>query len=308
MPMVLMKKTKFRIILTCLILVFAGTFCNRANTPPTDTGQQRTKTFMMIHAEVGEAQYPWYQEIVTGADNLNLKYQEALWPSLRSLVALADSYNFKLTIALNPQWAEYILASAERTATARSWLSNGHEIAFHHHGCDHPDWSGFSNRTNLAECGCCFDPPGFPYLGVPGCPTQAYRGTANDGFSFVSQLASPGKVITGAVTDAAYDLPADISVGTVGIDVTSARSIPTVITLQDGRTITRLGHGFLDSLATEDPLLSFEAEYDKTASSEVFGTVTHVHDYWRKPEMITSWFDFVKSGGDIIRTVGYFAN
>ncbi len=253
-------------------------------------------TFLMIHFEVGGADFPWYKEIAFDADVENLKYQEALWPSAVKMVEAANVKNFKLTLCFNPQWGEYILADNARIEITKQWQKQGHEIAFHHHGYDSPDWNGFSNRDDQK---------------IKNSPK--YRGKVAEGFSFIEKLAIPEKVVTGTVSDSQKDLPNDILINTYGgVREGTNRwddsiSSPEVITI-NGRKAIRIGHGFLESYyknnqKTEALLREFKKEYEKIPAGKIFGVVLHAHDFYRYPEAYLEWLNYVELKEHKIQTV-----
>ena len=263
-------------------------------TPPVI--KEQTSTFLMVHFEVGGADFPWYKEIAPGADNRNLKYQEALWPIAVKMIEAANSKDFKLTLCFNPQWAEYILKDERKIEAIRQWQNQGHELAFHHHGYDHPDWNGFSNSN---------DPK------VKN--DKRYRGRADEGFAYVKKLAAPDKVITGTVTDASNDLPEDILINTYGgvregtVRWEDAISGPEIRIVKD-REIVQIGHGFLESYyrnnqKTAALLEEFKKEYEKLQSGKIFGVVLHEHDFYRYPDAFLQWLDYIDSKGDQAQTV-----
>lgn len=247
-------------------------------------------TFVLIHFEVGVfKKWEWYQKIAPDASVTNLKYQEALWPTTIKLIELADRYKVKLTLAFNPQWAEYILKDEEKINIIKKWQSNGHEIAFHHHGYEHPDWNGYSNRndSNITN-------------------DSRYRGTAEDGYKYVKQLAYPKEVITGTITDIHTDLVEGLSILTKGgtkfdQGIDDAVSKPKEISLGN-RTIISLSHGFLESYfndeqKTLDLVETFKKKYKEVKEMDdnyIFGIVTHEHDFYRFPAALEKWFEFLK--------------
>jgi len=90
-------------------------------------------TFLAIHFEVG-------------GDTRNLAHQKEFWPVAIDLIKLANKYNAKLTLQFNPQWAEYILKDKNKFNLLKEWQNRGHEIGLHHHGYDHGNWNGYTNR------------------------------------------------------------------------------------------------------------------------------------------------------------------
>ena len=243
-------------------------------------------TFVMIHFEVGAYHWPWFKNVAPNSTVRNLDYQKALWPAAIKLVNLADKYGIKLTLAFNPQWAEYILKDPEKVKIVRGWQSEGHEIAFHHHGFEHLDWNGYSNIKTQEVLN---DP--------------RYRGTVEEGFAYVKRLAAPYEVTVGTLTDWQTDLVDGIKIMTIGggrhgNGISDAVSEPDVINI-NGKNITIIKHGFLESTyrnnsKTDSLLEEFKKLYLETGDNKIFGIVSHVHDYYRYPQALEGWFKFLK--------------
>ena len=262
-------------------------------TPPVI--KEQTSTFLMIHFEVGAAEkFPWYAEIVKGSDIRNLKYQEALWPTAIEIVNLANRYNAKLTLGFTPQWAEYILMDEKKINMIKEWQKQGHEIAYQHHGVDHPDWDGYSNMPEAKS-------------------KEGYRGTAAEGFEFLKKLAYPENVTVGTITDMVNDLPGEIKILTYGGtrneggNLAKTVSEPVFRIMENKETIW-LGHGFLESFfhdnkKTDALLVELKEKYEEFPPNKVFGVVTHEHDFYRYPDALEEWFRYVNSKGGKIQTV-----
>lgn len=95
-------------------------------------------SFLAIHFEVG-------------GHTKSLEYQKTLWPAAIDLVALADQYKANLTLQFNPQWAEYILQDRNNFNLLKQWQKQSHEVGLHHHGYDHGDWNGYTNRPGKED-------------------------------------------------------------------------------------------------------------------------------------------------------------
>ena len=90
---------------------------------------------------------------------------------LQEAVAKADALHMHLTIMLTAQWADFIVADADRKAEVTQWMAGGHEIAGHHHGIWHPGrWDGYTDFPD--------DVPASrpePYLGDLDAYTESLR-------------------------------------------------------------------------------------------------------------------------------------
>jgi hypothetical protein len=90
-----------------------------------------------------------YDELGYPSDSLrttNLYFQQVTWPSTVRMIETADTFNIKLTLAIQSQMAEYILRDTSKINLFNRWVDNGHELAMHHHGVNHIDWGGYTNR------------------------------------------------------------------------------------------------------------------------------------------------------------------
>ena len=226
------------------------------------------ESFLVIHFEVGE-------------DTNNLEYQKKYWPTAVNLVKLADQYSAKLTLQFNPQWAEYILNDQNKLNLLKKWQQHGHEVGLHHHGYDHGDWNGYTNRPRKED-----DP--------------RFRGTARDMMKLMGQLVQPYQLLSGTITDEDFDYPEDIKYDTEGILIKHARSKPKQVTLGRNNKVIQVGMAFL---SFEGDINSFKLEYLSSKEDELFGVVTHEKDFAKNPVIIEEWLRFIKSEGDRITTV-----
>ena len=225
-------------------------------------------SFFVIHLEVG-------------GDTKNLEYQKKYWPTAVNLVKLADQYSAKLTLQLNPQWVEYILNDQNKLNLLNKWRQHGHEVGLHHHGYDHGDWNGYTNRPRKED-----DP--------------RFQGTARDMMKFMGQFIQPYQLLSGTITDEEFDYPEDIKYDTEGILIIHARSKPKRATLGRNNKVIQVGMALL---SCEGNIESFKREYQKSKENEVFGIVTHEKDFAKNPVIIEEWLRFIKSEGARITTV-----
>ena len=225
-------------------------------------------SFLAIHFEVG-------------GDTKNLAHQEALWPAAIDLIDLAGQYNAHLTLQFNPQWVEYFLKDKTKLELLKRWQQEGHEIGFHHHGYDHGDWNGYTNRVGKEV-----DPK--------------FRGSIQDMMKLVSQFMGADQLVSGTITDEESDYPESITYDTEGIRICHARSRPKRVNLGGNNKIIQVGMAFL---SWEGDIESFKREYEKAKRNEVFGVVTHEKDFAKNPAIIEEWMRFVKSEGARITTV-----
>jgi len=225
-------------------------------------------SFLSIHFEVGD-------------HTESLEHQALFWPTAIDLLSLANRYSNKLTLQFNPQWAEYIVQDRSKLDLLRIWQRQGHEIGLHHHGYDHGDWNGFTNRPNKKD-----DP--------------RYRGNIKDMMELMRSLIHPYPICTGTISDEEYDYPHEIKYDTEGIHVCHARSIPKQVTLGNNNNVIQVGMAFL---SFEGVIESFKCEYKRSNENEIFGLVTHEKDFAINPTIIEDWFKFLRAEGQALKSV-----
>lgn len=224
-------------------------------------------SFMAIHFEVGR-------------DTRSLDHQHKHWPAAVSLVELANKHRSKLTLQFNPQWAEYVLADKVKFSLLKKWQQEGHEIALHHHGYDHNNWNGYTNRPGKSS-------------------DYRYRGSIKKMTELVTRLAAPSALLSGTITDEESDYPKSIKYDTEGILLDHAISKPKTVVL-GGNEVVQVGMAFL---SFDGDIESFKQEYLKSEGNDVFGVVTHEYDFFNNPEIIEEWLIFIKSQNRSIQSV-----
>ncbi len=225
-------------------------------------------SFLVIHFEVG-------------SHTESLEHQALFWPAVVDLLTLANQYKINLTLQFTPQWAEYIIRDHSKLGLLKRWLHQGHEAGLHHHGYDHGDWDGFTNRAGKED-----DPK--------------YRGNVGEMMKYMRQLVHPYQICSGTITDEEFDYPKDIKYDTEGIHICHARRRPKQVILGENNKVIQLGMAFL---SCEGDIESFECEYEKSQENEIFGLVTHEKDFAKNPEIIEEWLRFIRSRGETIKTV-----
>ncbi len=73
-------------------------------------------------------------------------------------------------------------------------VKQGHEIGLHHHGYDHGDWNGYTNRRGKEL-------------------DSRYRGSVRDMMRFMNELVQ-NQILSGTSTDEGYDYPQGIKYDT----------------------------------------------------------------------------------------------
>ena len=309
------------VLLAALASGCAGASGAPATTPP----NPKVTALVMVHLEAGaDGRYAVFRRIVNTELGLgpeaitttSLAYQRALWPTTVRLVALADKYGVRLTLGLNPQWAEYVLQSDERVAVVREWKRRGHELAFQHHGINHLDWNGYTNRFAGAH----HDDDA---RHLARFRNGGYRGTADEGFRWLQELGGrtgpPERVVTGTVTDTRIDKPVGITILTEG-----GRELPGDLISRPRKQLlaegemTWLRHAQLRS-DFNDPgstaydldqnhslsraqLQRFEDAAGTASNGDIVGVVFHEFDFYRFPDVYEDWFAFLRSRGIASRT------
>ena len=229
-------------------------------------------TFLVIHFEVG-------------GDTRNLEHQKNYWPITIDLIKLANRYNAKLTLQFNPQWAEYLLKDKSKFNLIKEWQKQGHEVGLHHHGYDHGNWNGYTNRPDKEN-----DP--------------RFRGRIRDMIELMRALSHPYQLLCGTITDEEYDYPDGIKYDTEGIQLSHARTRPKRVVL-GGKEVIQIGIAFL-SFAGD--IEAFKQEYLRAKEDEIFGVVTHEIDFAKNREIIKEWLSFVSSIGGNIQTPSKIIN
>ncbi len=224
-------------------------------------------SFFIIHCEVG-------------GDTQNLRHQEVFWPVLSDLVNMSDQYGASLSIQLNPQWAEYILMDEDRFGRLKKWQQDGHEIGLHHHGYDHEDWDGYTNRDE-------------------GKRDSKFRGSVRDAVSLMTRLVYPLRLLSGTISDEEFDYPEGIQYDTEGIRYMHSRSRPKQVDL-GGNQLIQVGMALLSKSVDIENL---QKEYFKSKGDEIFGIVTHEKNFAESPDLIEEWLRFIKNNKGCIKTV-----
>jgi len=245
------------------------------------------------HANEG-GQAIWGQELMDffdGGNSNNIPYSffsvhceedtnpTTYYPYLKELVNTADSYSIPLTIMFNPSWINYILEDQSKIDEIHSWQANGHEIALHHHGPSHGGWNGYSNMPKEeAEA---LHKQWNPHS------RKTYKGTVDDYFSKLKELAYPYEVKSGTVTDKWTDMPEEQIYDAEGR--AEGRTSKAVTNIYNNHTTYRInlraGYGDLSSKCKE--------EYNSLDSYDIYGPGGHVIDFAKNPEVAESWFKFL---------------
>ena len=300
-----MKKTIQKIYYFTLILLLISSAI---------FGQNDKNVFIMVHFEAGrDTSHPLineilYKELGYPPDSLrtnNLYFQHVTWLSTVHIVQTADTFNIKLTLALQSQMAEYILQDTNKINIINNWVNVGHEFAMHHHGVNHIDWGGYTNR---------FQGTSYPddFLWLDKFQNSGlYRGNMQLSINYLQQLATEinDSVVTGCITDTQIDKPDEIIYLTEGGDQSDLISVPDTLILPN-ETLYFLSHCQLVSVykdgnneiiendsinhlnATErlDYIMSNLNQVDE---NEIMGIVYHAFDYYRFPDIYRNLFSFL---------------
>jgi len=301
-----MLKTKQKICYFTLLLIFL--------TITNVFGQGDKKVFIMVHFEAGrDTTHPLINEIVSDElgyppDSLttnNLIFQRVLWPSVVDMVQIADSFNIKLTLALQSQMAEYILRDTNKINTFNSWVQNGHELAMHHHGVNHVDWGGYTNRFQGVQYS-------DDYMWLDQFQNSGlYRGNMQQSFNYLQQLATEinDSIVTGCITDTQIDKPSEIIYLTKGGEEQADLIASPDTVLIPNNPLCFLSHFqvvsvFKDSnkkIIEDDNINHQKAEealgyvmskINQIDDDEIMGIVFHAFDYYRFPDIYRDLFSF----------------
>ncbi len=290
-----------------LMLMMASTGCSQdspASPNEIPTADSESNTFVAIHFEAG------YQGRIVNDLPIELPpeylamdfgWQEYHFETAQNLVQKADDYGFHLTLMLNPQWAEYFLQNSEKTEIVRQWQQRGHEIAYHHHSINHPDWNGYSNDPAASS-------------------SPIYLGEVDAGLDFVRALAEPVDVTSVMVGGLPVDMPQSLEETNEDLIFTGGnqydsfeqygelRSLkPEKIIKDNGGTVVRVAHRQLtwmsDDISIEEALEIFKEEYENMQADEIYGVVFHCFDYLAATVSYDEWFEFIGNKGDMVRSV-----
>jgi hypothetical protein len=278
-----------------------------------DAGLSKRSHFIMIHLEAyhkGPTDPDFSSTILDVPSPFRdepLGYQRYVWPAVQQLVADADEFGFKLTLAMNPQWSDFILADSTREALVQSWRQVGHELAHHHHPANHPDWNGYTNDASLSH-----DP--------------LFLGTVSAGYDLVARLVPTGTLRTAMIGGLPEDMPIDSWKRVNGqIVLTSGNQFdsypdgpeplaplrpfedPKPPELGDPEgTIVVLNHrelGTTNHRTIEEAIEAYQHQYLGLQPDEVFGLVFHGFDYLKARDRILPWFEFVAEEGGSVKTI-----
>lgn len=269
----------------------------------TQTTLQDKPAFIMIHLEAGykACREPIDLPDAVSPDVCTTGWQEYFWPTVIELIEKADNYGYKLTLAMNPQWGEYIVKDGAHLDLVKQWKAEGHEIAFHHHQISHPDWDGYSNTYSV---------------GTNTDDDELYLGVVNDGFSQVASLVSPDSVISSAIGGLPQEYPSLMNspwvVFGTGNQFDSYSELGTESSLKP--TLTHTADRDYVNLTTRqlstgmqiplpDAMFELEKQYSNMNSDEVFGIVWHEYDYYQAKDSYIQWFEFIKQKGNSVRTM-----
>ncbi len=306
-----MKTINVIMILTITNLFFYFLPCNLSFSAVADSDiaiedNKRSKnTFVMIHFEAGhKGRLDNNLPIVIPEKyrTMDFGWQEYLYETAVKLVHKADDYGFHLTLAFNPQWAEYILLDSAKIETVRQWKERGHEIAFHHHPLNHPDWNGYSNDSNAKSN---------PIL---------FLGNVDIGLDYIKKLATPTRITTAMIGGLPIDLPQSYKITDESLIFAGGnqyrsfekygnlRSLrPYKIIKQNGVEIIWVTHRelttVLNDFTLKEALDIFKKEYNNIQRDEIYGIVFHCFDYLEAEDIYNNWFDFIKNNGDRIRSI-----
>ncbi len=300
------RENKLKIFSIWFLLSFIFIGCGSSSQSTTANDSKQSKyTFVMIHFEAG------YQgrlnndlpiDIPQEYMNMDLGWQAYLFDTAKKLVQKADSYGFHLTLAFNPQWAEYILLDDAKVNLVKQWQKNGHEIAFHHHSINHPDWNGYSNDPLALNS------------------TTPFLGNVDKGLNIIRNLALPANVTTAMISGLPIDMPqsyedtSDSLIFAGGNQYSSfaqygqLRSLkPHKIIKNNGAEVTFVTHrqltSILNNYTVDEALNIFKTEYNNMQNDEIYGVVFHCYDYLVAEETYNDWFEFIKNNNDTIKTI-----
>jgi len=241
---------------------------------PEDCGEEPSEldipySFMVVHIKRGpEGDY-------SGEFNNNLK----------PLVETADLYNVKLTLQFSPQWVHYILKNEDKENIVHSWQEDGHEISIIHPGPSHLSWDGYSNMPPEQAINISY------IRGTSPDDIHEFLGTMDDFLDMANQLAETEEIKSGTITDKWNDVPNIPYITSGG----GSRNRKAVKQTWNGNVVYTLG---ISGLWTSRMLDDAKNDYETLTKDEIFGVVTHHHNFVGVgKDAIEDWFEYL-SGKD----------
>ncbi len=293
-------------------------------------GQNDNKVFIMVHFEAGrDTSHPLinkilFDELGYPPDSLrtnNLYFQQVTWLSTVHMIETADTFNIKLTLAIQSQMAEYILRDTNKISLFNNWIDNGHEFAMHHHGVNHIDWGGYTNR---------FQGTSYPddYLWLDKFQNSGlHLGDMQLSFYYLQQLAIAinDSIVTGCIGDTQIDKPNGIIYLTKGGENQSDLiSIPDTVPIPN-KLLYFLTHYQVVSVfkdvnneIIEDDIINHQqstqalnyvmSNINQIDDDEIMGIVYHAFDYYRFPDIYRDLFSFLSQNQVNNKSIKYLMN
>ena len=240
---------------------------------------------------LGDSSGPVYTFIAVHCDP---KDQETIlrdWKILEDMVVASNDANVKLTLMMTPQWASLIEARPEYQEKLAWWVTQGHEIASHHHSPYHPgQWDGYTNLL----------PSEFASLGRR---MSDFNGSLDDWYTLVSSVAPGVKsgcsndesdkrslhdrilydTCSGFTTNGAYE----VGTRAKGDDPLSGANDFILVGKVNGIERKWLGHAIVGGTLMQSAQDAF-----KTMIGGAYGIVLHTNDFDKTA--LETWIEFLK--------------
>jgi len=214
---------------------------------------------------------------------------DEMWPYLQDFITSADAGNHDLTLAFAHHWASNILANSTRLNDVRTWETNGHELALHHHSRDHPtEWDGYSNSP------------------TPPRP-NAYKGNMSALMDLMNQLPIDGKIVTAAGDGRETDWHPELLYSAEAGDKVPADMVsqPETKTYGGNDVMMVTKAGYKVHFTSYDLTLNFiDSELNASTDADIHGFVIQNETFIDYVSELQALFDLLESRGVPLRSLG----
>lgn len=216
-----------------------------------------------------------------GVDARSLEQPATYFEDVVRLVDRATDRDVRLTLAITPQYADYIGLDPRRRQLVRQWQRQGHELALHHHGLSNFEWDGYSNWPT-AEA------------------DSEFMGRMQSARQAVQQVAGQ-PILTCACSDQDIDWPDGLPFGVYGQGHATLLSEPLPANW-NGQHVQQLGYAALvgpDAVGLNEVWMALE----QGSAAETLGLVFHDEDIQAVGSRLGDVLDVIEEWGVPVRTV-----
>ena len=214
---------------------------------------------------------------------------DEIWPYLQDFISSADAGNHEITLAFAHHWASNILDNSTRLNEVRTWETNGHELALHHHSRDHPtEWDGYSNSP------------------TPPRPST-YKGNMSALMELMNQLPADGKMVTAAGDGRETDWHPDLLYSAEAGDKVPADMVsqPETITYVGNDVMMVTKAGYQVHFTSYDLNLEYiDSELNTTSDADILGFVIQNETFIDFVSELQALFDLLENRSLPLRSLG----